>query len=630
MKVCVIGAGPSGLTTIKQLLDEGHDVTCFEKNENIGGIWYRHQNDRDEMKVYDNLLLTISAKLMSFSDFMDERDRVFFTREQYLAYLESYADTFRLRERVRFNTSVTAVQRRKDGLWCVATMSHGARVDHVFDAVAVCSGPFQIPNMDVANLDQFTGDVVHSSAYRNADRFRDKKVLVVGLAESGADLLRQISDVASSCTLSIRSYSFLLPRLFCGKYSTDALSARSHHYEAFVRAANIPFGARAIFGESAASRVVFSASTKLYGVATVVARALSKVVALIRSKPGREDEASHSVNNLLEPMIPLKVDVSTEWNQETMDAIDEWNRRSHNYAGNWSPKIIFCKNVSFIPNILNGRLDVNDSGIGSIEGRIVRFNDGTTQEFDTIVLCTGFRMDFARLGPDVQVKDNNVRNLYKHAFYPEHAGRLALIGFVRPFSGGIPICAEMQARYFALLCSNKLKLPANVDTEIRKDKAWEERSTALSPRHTEAIPAQSFFLDSIAKEIGCLVPMWKLILQPRLLVRHWFYPFNQACYRLTGPHSMRTRALKEMMSDKPGPMGSSIGILVFAASSMLPHFMHPKNMGGLLTPGEPSPPKARHQGRDHFLRLGSWKRSSGTDPVQTQAVRPQRTGETGM
>jgi len=36
--VCVVGAGPSGLTTIKQLLDEGHQVTCFEKQDDIGGI----------------------------------------------------------------------------------------------------------------------------------------------------------------------------------------------------------------------------------------------------------------------------------------------------------------------------------------------------------------------------------------------------------------------------------------------------------------------------------------------------------------------------------------------------------------------------------------------------------------
>ena len=53
MRVCVMGAGPSGLTTIKQLLDEGHDVQCFEKGSDLGGIWQRNPDpaaDAEEMK----------------------------------------------------------------------------------------------------------------------------------------------------------------------------------------------------------------------------------------------------------------------------------------------------------------------------------------------------------------------------------------------------------------------------------------------------------------------------------------------------------------------------------------------------------------------------------------------------
>jgi dimethylaniline monooxygenase (N-oxide forming) len=91
MKVCIIGTGPSGLTTIKQLLDEGHDVTCFEKNDDIGGIWFRNADDSDQMKVFDSLILTISMKLMSYSDFM-VKDRVFYTHKKYLRYLNDYAD----------------------------------------------------------------------------------------------------------------------------------------------------------------------------------------------------------------------------------------------------------------------------------------------------------------------------------------------------------------------------------------------------------------------------------------------------------------------------------------------------------------------------------------------------------
>jgi hypothetical protein len=193
-----------------------------------------------------------------------------------------------------------------------------------------------------------------------------------------------------------------------------------------------------------------------------------------------------------------------------------------------------------------------------------------------------------------------VRNLYKHAFFPEHDGTLALIGFVRPFTGGIPVCAELQARYFALLCSGKRRLPADVRTRIAREKAWEEACTSRSPRHTESVPSQALFCDGIAREIGCLMSVRELVTSPRLLVRQWFYAFNQASYRLQGPHALRETALRELMSDAPGPMGGSVPIVIFSLLSMLPRFVHPRDIG-VTIPGTPAPPERARQGGRHFL-----------------------------
>lgn len=38
-RVAVIGAGSSGLTTIKSCLDEGLEPVCFESSDGIGGLW---------------------------------------------------------------------------------------------------------------------------------------------------------------------------------------------------------------------------------------------------------------------------------------------------------------------------------------------------------------------------------------------------------------------------------------------------------------------------------------------------------------------------------------------------------------------------------------------------------------
>nr|MDT0667265.1 hypothetical protein [Micromonospora sp. DSM 115978] len=130
------------------------------------------------------------------------------------------------------------------------------------------------------------------------------------------------------------------------------------------------------------------------------------------------------------------------------------------------------------------------------EGAAVHFNDGASAEYDTVVLCTGYHRDLTVGG--LSVEDGNVRNLYRHFLHPGHDGKVAFIGFVRPFSGVIPICAEMQARYFALVLSGKLQPPRNLDDVIAEEKAWEEYWTALCPRHTESHPSQVLYLDALA------------------------------------------------------------------------------------------------------------------------------------
>ncbi len=573
MKVCVIGAGPSGLTTIKQLLDEGHEVRCFEKGSDIGGIWHRSHDpavNAGEMKVFDSLVLTISIKLMSYSDFMVPGDRVFYTHGQYRKYLDDYAARFDLRRHIDLRAAVEGVRKEADGRWSVTVREGDARATQVFDAVAVCSGPFQTPETkSVPDLERFTGEVVHSSAYRNSRRFEGKRVMVVGLAESGADIAREVSDVASACTLSIRSYSFLIPRIHNGEWATDATATRALVYDHFVRSVRQRFPVPALHGDTALERAAFHTLAWTYGITT-------GLVDLVASRLAGDAAPPPEKNVMGEPMHPLKLDLGCEWTREHVDAINEWNKRSHNGASNWSQRVIFSKNVSFIPNVVNGRLRVNDSGVARIDGQRVFFHDGSAAEFDAIVLCTGFRKDFSTLGPDLAVKDDNVRNLYKHAFPPRHDGRLAFIGFVRPYTGGIPIVAEMQARYFALLCSGKHRLPADVAQRIEREKQWEDEMVALSPRHPETIPAQSMFIDGIAREIGCLMPLSELARHPRLLVRHWFYPFNQACYRLTGPHSDREAALREMMTDKVGPGGVYSRAILLLPLLLLPSSVHPK------------------------------------------------------
>ncbi|MFF0816766.1 flavin-containing monooxygenase [Rhodococcus sp. NPDC003318] len=570
MKVCVVGAGPCGLTTVKQLLDEKHEVVCFDRNANVGGIWLRDEGDDGKMKAYDNLHLTISMKLMAYSDFPFTGGRVFYKRKQYFEYLEEYSDRFGLHEHIRFDSEVTNVERTSAG-WTVTVRRGDVESKEDFDAVAVCSGPFKTPNRDIAELAGFSGEIVHSSEYRNAERFRGKRVLVVGMAESGADIVREIGDVAEACTLSIRSYNYLLPRVFNSTRTTDNGTVRSHHHEMLRRATDQSFPFESFWGRNRVAKALFLALSVVLGVVTTALGALR----VLRDKliPGMRP-AEPAVNPMGEPVHPPKLDIGTVHNDANWDLIRTWNRRSHP-DGSWTQRTIFCKNVSFIPSIVDGRVVLNDAGIEKSDGNRVFFKDSKTGEFDTIVLCTGFTSDALSIG-DLQVKEGNVRNLYRHFIHPEHQGTAAFIGFVRPFSGGIPIVAEMQARYFARLINGKLRLPRNLDEVIGREKEWEEHFTELSPRHTEAVPSQVIYLDALAREIGCMVPMWRMMLNPKLFIQLWFGSFNQACYRIVGPHNMGSAALDDLYSefvDNRREMAFRMSML-----QLMPSHVHPKHM----------------------------------------------------
>jgi hypothetical protein len=133
----------------------------------------------------------------------------------------------------------------------------------------------------------------------------------------------------------------------------------------------------------------------------------------------------------------------------------------------------------------------------------------------------------------------------------------------------------MQARYFAMLCSGKHRLPADVRERIDAEKAWEEAFTELSPSHTEAIPSQSLFQDGIAREIGALPSLWQIMRSPRLFARYWFYPANHAFYRLVGPHAQPDIARKELLGARRGQLTISGLTALFSALMLLPSKVHP-------------------------------------------------------
>lgn len=51
-RVCIIGAGVSGLPAIKSCLEENLNVICFEKTSQIGGLWNYRPNNQEVLTSF--------------------------------------------------------------------------------------------------------------------------------------------------------------------------------------------------------------------------------------------------------------------------------------------------------------------------------------------------------------------------------------------------------------------------------------------------------------------------------------------------------------------------------------------------------------------------------------------------
>ncbi len=118
----IVGAGASGLAVMKELTALNHTVKCFDENVRIGGVY---------TSSYDRTMLTTSSLLTAYSDYSDGREDkpVFWSDEEYLNYLDGFANEFSLYQHINFRSSVLKVTKcPKSGKWLVTVKVGGAHV----------------------------------------------------------------------------------------------------------------------------------------------------------------------------------------------------------------------------------------------------------------------------------------------------------------------------------------------------------------------------------------------------------------------------------------------------------------------------------------------------------------------
>ncbi|MFI2413790.1 flavin-containing monooxygenase [Streptomyces sp. NPDC018947] len=220
MRVCVIGAGLSGLAAARALNDRGIDFVCLEKAPDVGGIW-RQPQAGERGPGYRTLHLNTAKQLTCYADFpMPESYPLYPRHSQFAAYLRSFAEWAGVLDRIELRTEVLSVRQEAEGSWTVVSRDgDGTQASRRFEHVIVASGHHTdpaLPDPLPAGAASFTGRILHSLDYHDGAEFAGRRTVVVGLGASAVDIAADLSRHAEQTVLSVRRGLHIVPKQLFG------------------------------------------------------------------------------------------------------------------------------------------------------------------------------------------------------------------------------------------------------------------------------------------------------------------------------------------------------------------------------------------------------------------------------
>ena len=217
----VIGAGPMGLATARNLKKYGIPFVGFDLNTDVGGLW---DIDNPHSTMYESAHLISSKTMTEFKEFPMADDVATYPHHREMKrYFQQYAAHFGLYEHYEFSTRVVQVLRDGDE-WLVTTEANGEEQCRRFTGVLIANGTLHTPNLPTLP-GRFDGELMHSSEYRHPSCFDGKRVLVVGCGNSACDIAVDAVHRAASVDMSVRRGYYFLPKFIGGK-ATDSIGGK--------------------------------------------------------------------------------------------------------------------------------------------------------------------------------------------------------------------------------------------------------------------------------------------------------------------------------------------------------------------------------------------------------------------
>lgn len=449
MKIAVIGAGCSGLVTLKYLLDSfpSDDVICFEKSFSIRGCWGNQRPDFISTSTKYTTQFSCFRKWTS--DVSPEKNySEFYRGSEFGDYLENFAEHFNLRKNIRLGVELKHLE-WIDDCWSLKLNENGKEETQKFDAVFICTG---LVNQKVP----FSSSAIPMT--ENFEEIRNKTVVVAGGGESAADVANYLakSEHNNKVYLSLRSGVRVSPRYHPIKGVPSD----------FLR-----------------NRLLLSFDKR------------------IRNRVGEHFVTFRiRFNKLLEKWFPHQLS-DTNKDEEIQSLRRAWDLKLKERAKGNLFNVFHNKSDNFLDAVAEKRLEIIGPTTDETWTTYFDFDQTSSLQLmpDVLVWSTGYRSHLKDFSDGIiQLKD------FYHGCVHTDLHNLFLIGFARPIIGNIPSISEIQAQYTVGLLAKKYSLPKNIK-EIQS-KTWDSLCADYGTINTENVhPVEQFpYSDKLAKEMGTL------------------------------------------------------------------------------------------------------------------------------
>jgi len=209
-RVCIIGAGPSGLAQLRAFQSaagqgaEVPDIVCYEQQENWGGLWnYSWRTGVDQFglpqhgSMYRYLWSNGPKEGLEFADYSFEEHfgkqiASYPPRAVLFDYIEGRVNKSGVRDKIRFNTAVRDVRydaASKSFFVVSRNLNTDTESTEQFDHVIIATGHFSSPNVPFyPGFETFNGRILHAHDFRDALEFKGQDILILGTSYSAEDI----------------------------------------------------------------------------------------------------------------------------------------------------------------------------------------------------------------------------------------------------------------------------------------------------------------------------------------------------------------------------------------------------------------------------------------------------------